>query len=158
MDGKIILQFRGTGGKNLMTEFRVQGSTGIRLGSDPTCEARFDSDALVSPAHCRLDVEPPAIKLTDLNSRHGTFVNQQRVLGSVVLRRGDILHLGAGGPQVEFDFDGSPIPATPPPTPAKVAKKPRSYRLLAVGALILLIAAAVLALYGTALMGATKAL
>jgi hypothetical protein len=157
MDGKIILQFRGTGGKNLMTEFPVQGSTGIRLGSDPTCEASF-VDSLVSPAHCRLDVEPPAVKLTDLNSRHGTFVNQQRVLGSVVLRRGDILHLGAGGPKVEFDFDGSPVPATPPPTPAKVAKKPRSYRLLAVGALILLIAAAVLAFYRTALMGATRAL
>ena len=86
----------------------------------------------------------PAIKLTDLDSRHGTFVNQQRILParSGPAPAADILHLGAGGPEVEeFDFDATPIPATPPPTPAKIAKKPHSYRLLAVGALILLIAA-----------------
>ena len=157
MDGKIILQFRETGGKTTTAQFPIPrpgiGSTAIRLGSNPTCEASFDH-SLVSPAHCRLDVEPPAIKLTDLDSRHGTFVNQQRILGSVVLRRGDILHLGAGGPQVEFDFDSTPIPAAP----AVPAKKPHNYRLLAAGAVLLLIAAAALALYGTALMGAGKAL
>jgi S1-C subfamily serine protease len=118
MERKIVIRFRNGNRKDTSEEFPVDGSSGIRLGRESVCEICFDieRDDVVSRVHCRIDVESPdqpAFKLTDLNSRNGTFVNRQRINGSVVLRPGDIVQLGPGGPEVEFNITGYPLVAKP---------------------------------------------
>ena len=118
MERKIVLRFRNGNRKDTSEEFPVEGQAGIRLGRESVCEVCFDieRDDVVSRVHCRIDVEsadPPAFKLTDLNSRNGTFVNRQRITGSVALRPGDVLQLGPGGPEVEFNTSGYPAVAKP---------------------------------------------
>ncbi|MFN3628682.1 MAG: EAL domain-containing protein [Casimicrobiaceae bacterium] len=54
-----------------------------------------------SRRHARLDEELDGhLRLTDLNSGNGTFVNRQQVHGSILLADGDIIHFGAA----EFRF------------------------------------------------------
>jgi S1-C subfamily serine protease len=111
MERKIILRFRNGSRKNTSEEFPVAGQAGIRLGRESVCEICFDveRDDVVSRVHCRIDVESAdqgVFKLTDLNSRNGTFVNKQRITGSVALRPGDIIQLGPGGPEMEFSTTG----------------------------------------------------
>jgi hypothetical protein len=63
--------------------------------------------------------------VTDLNSRNGTFVNKQRIVGSSVIGPGDLVQFGAGGPEFEFTIDPLPpqfvkatrLAATPVMTP-----------------------------------------
>jgi serine protease Do len=126
MERKIVIHFRNGNRKDTSQEFPVEGQAGIRMGREPVCEICFDieRDDVVSRVHCRVDVEsadPPAFKLTDLNSRNGTFVNRQRITGSVVLRPGDIVQLGPGGPEVEFNISGYPVVAKPTRLASEVA-------------------------------------
>lgn len=50
----------------------------------------------VSALHCRVRVEKgrPALKVTDLSSTNGTFINAQRVVGSAYLAPGSTLAVG----------------------------------------------------------------
>jgi len=117
MERKIVLRFRNGNKKDTSQDFLVDGLDGIRMGREAV-EVCFDieRDDVVSRVHCRIDVESadtPAFKLTDLNSRNGTFVNRQRITGSVALRPGDIIQLGPGGPEVEFTLSGYPAVAKP---------------------------------------------
>jgi pSer/pThr/pTyr-binding forkhead associated (FHA) protein len=36
-------------------------------------------DCLVSRHHCALDIQPPQVRVRDLGSRNGTFLNGQRI-------------------------------------------------------------------------------
>ena len=126
MERKIVIRFRNGSKKDTSEEFPVEGQAGIRMGRESVCEICFDveRDDIVSRVHCRVDVESadqPAFKLTDLNSRNGTFVNRQRITGSVVLRPGDLVQLGPGGPEVEFNISGYPTVAKPTRLATEVA-------------------------------------
>jgi len=126
MESKIVLRYRTGSKQGTSAEFAPASTANIRFGRESVCEASFDAekDDVVSRQHCRIDVQagdPPVCNLTDLGSRNGTFVNRQRISGSVTLRPGDIIQLGAGGPEVEFDLDPRPVVAKPtrladPPT------------------------------------------
>ena len=52
-------------------------------------------DALVSRRHAQLLVAPDGLRLTDLNSRHGTLVNGERMTGARQVRSGDVITLGS---------------------------------------------------------------
>ncbi|MGH7712202.1 MAG: FHA domain-containing protein, partial [Gemmatimonadaceae bacterium] len=68
-------------------------------------------DDLVGRQHARLARDPNdkyRFSVTDLNSRNGTYVNKKRVIGQMWLAPGDVLQLGAGGPEIQFDID--PLP------------------------------------------------
>jgi serine protease Do len=86
----------------------------LLIGRDLAAHVRFDPehDDLVGRQHARI-LQDPADKyrfsIVDLNSRNGTYINQQRVVGTAVLAPGDIVQLGPGGPELQFDFD--PLPA-----------------------------------------------
>lgn len=86
----------------------------LLIGRDLAAHVRFDPehDDLVGRQHARI-LQDPADKyrfsIVDLNSRNGTYINKQRVVGTAALAPGDIVQLGPGGPEFQFDFD--PLPA-----------------------------------------------
>ena len=113
MDQKIILRFRNSSKGGTCQELPVGKFPSVTLGRDPNCEVAFDPDRdeLVSRAHTKIFVLDDNFWIGDLGSRNGTYVNSQRVSGRVKLMPGDIVQLGRGGPEFEFDVDPLPEPA-----------------------------------------------
>jgi S1-C subfamily serine protease len=106
---------------NQVEEFPLERLGEIVIGRDPSAQLRYDSDRddLVGRQHAKIvqdTSDPYTFTIVDLNSRNGTFVNRQRILGSVVIAPGDVLQFGPGGPEIEFDID---------PLPAQLVKKTR---------------------------------
>lgn len=77
----------------------------IVLGRAASAGVRFDAraDAGVGRYHARITPGARAAELvlTDLGSRNGTFVNESRVEAPVIVRSGDIVALGRGGPKFQ---------------------------------------------------------
>ena len=119
MDQKVILRCRTGSKAGTSADFPVKQYRTISIGRDPSCEIAYDPDQddLVSRLHSKITIEagnPPSFVITDFSSRNGTFVNRQRIGGAVKLTPGDLIQLGPGGPEIEFDID--PRPATPKQT------------------------------------------
>ena len=80
-------------------EGRQQGKTipltvrQFLIGREQDCHLRPNSD-LVSRHHCVFTVDDYAIRLRDLGSTNGTFVNGERLQGQVVLKAGDHVSVG----------------------------------------------------------------
>jgi pSer/pThr/pTyr-binding forkhead associated (FHA) protein len=83
----------------------------LHVGRDPTCQIRIESTD-VSRFHCRLRPRSDGCwEIADLGSRNGTFVNDVRVEGRVVLRAGDVIRIGPMGFQVpQDDAERQPAP------------------------------------------------
>lgn len=87
------------------------------VGRDEGCHMRLTSN-LVSRQHCILDVGPHGIRVRDLGSQNGTYVNDVAITEPLLLRAGDILRIGAAVFQVpEADSE------TPKPKSKKSDKK-----------------------------------
>jgi EAL domain-containing protein (putative c-di-GMP-specific phosphodiesterase class I) len=66
----------------------------FRIGRDPASDLSISSGQ-VSKHHALIDEgEDDWLKLVDLNSTNGSFVNRARIQGSAPIREGDILHFG----------------------------------------------------------------
>jgi hypothetical protein len=77
------------------------------IGREQDCHLRPNSE-LVSRHHCVFAVDDFSVRLRDLGSTNGTFVNDHRVRGEVVLNTGDRIRVG------KLDFElvvGEPIAA-----------------------------------------------
>lgn len=97
-------------GRNSGQEVRVPVSKFI-IGRSEDCHLRPHSD-LVSRHHCALLVDEGTVSLRDFNSRNGTFVNGERVVGQVALKDGDRVAVG----QLVFEVHaahGSPAQKQP---------------------------------------------
>jgi pSer/pThr/pTyr-binding forkhead associated (FHA) protein len=72
--------------------------TALEIGREPAASGIVLGEGLagVSRLHCTLRDEDGAIVLVD-HSRHGTFVNGERVAGRARLRAGDRLRIGDPG-------------------------------------------------------------
>jgi WD40 repeat protein len=62
------------------------------IGRDETCDLRLDRTT-VSRKHAQVLLEGDGFKIEDLNSRNGTFHNDQQVQGKVALRHGDRIRI-----------------------------------------------------------------
>ncbi|MGH9935810.1 MAG: FHA domain-containing protein, partial [Blastocatellia bacterium] len=96
----------------------------ITLGRDPASSVRFseETEVMVGRQHARITRNPALPSMffiTDLDSRNGTFVNQQRISGAAVLKPGDVVQCGIGGPEFRFDVEPETdqLKADPPPRP-----------------------------------------
>lgn len=63
------------------------------IGREQDCQLRPNSD-LVSRHHCVFNVDDYTVRLRDLGSTNGTFVNGERIQGQVVLKEGDHVQVG----------------------------------------------------------------
>lgn len=63
------------------------------VGREEDCHIRPNSD-LVSRHHCVFTLDEFTLRLRDLGSTNGTFVNGERIHGAVVLNRGDRVVIG----------------------------------------------------------------
>lgn len=119
MEQKVVLRFRNSSKAGTVAEFPVKQFRTVTIGRDPSCEVAFDSDKddLVSRLHVKITIEagdPLSCEISDFGSRNGTFVNHQRLATTAKLMPGDVVQMGAGGP--EFEFDIEPRPSGPRPT------------------------------------------
>lgn len=146
MDELIIIRRMNAGKPSGNWEFPLLGNRELLIGRDEGCKIRFDDnhDDLVSRRHARINIEsadPVEASITDLGSSNGTFVNRQRVFNTTRLHPGDVVQLGAGGPEFQYDFEPKPaagakatrmadLPAAAPtrqtnvPVPAMAATMP----------------------------------
>lgn len=93
---KLTLSFKG----RVLRVFPLpQGATGI--GSDPACPVHIDSLA-VEPKHARIEVHGQDAILFDMNSKEGTFVNQEKITEHK-LKDNDIIRIGKHTLQYAYD-------------------------------------------------------
>lgn len=94
----------------------------VTLGRAPDCGLRFSpaGDPGVSGHHATIAYHPDGFYIADQQSTNGTFVNGQRV-ESAWLTTGDVIRLGATGPQIRALIESADQPAQettlPPPQP-----------------------------------------
>jgi eukaryotic-like serine/threonine-protein kinase len=64
-------------------EFVFDHATRMVVGRAEDCTLRLNGDepiyGMVSRHHCLLDVNPPEVRVRDLGSRHGTYVNGEKI-------------------------------------------------------------------------------
>ena len=80
------------------------GSSVMRVGRDTGLELRFDPrlDRDVSARHATISWDGERLRVTDLASRNGTYVNGRRIVQPTLLSDGDQVAFGASGPVVEI--------------------------------------------------------
>ncbi len=114
MESRILVKHLHAAKSGQMEEFPVAQKRELTVGRDPSCDVKFDPDNdLVSRRHAKITAsagDPADYTIEDLGSRNGTFVNNQRIFGPVKLNCSDLIRLGPGGP--EFEFDITPRPAS----------------------------------------------
>ncbi len=109
MEPKMILRHRSGTHSGKVDEYPLQSFSAITLGRDASCNVAFDEDRdeVVSRSHAKITAvpgNPNAFRIADLGSRNGTYLNKQRISGEVALSPGDVIQLGPGGPEMEFNL------------------------------------------------------
>jgi pSer/pThr/pTyr-binding forkhead associated (FHA) protein len=104
---RIIVQFLSGGRAGHTEVYPVTRFSSLYLGRDPKCDLRVDAerDAMVSRSHAVIewvddDDGNRQYTLTDLLSSNGTYVNGERIHGTVSLVSGDQVRLGIKGPEL----------------------------------------------------------
>jgi len=72
--------------------FRLRQGAVKTIGRAPGADLILDA-ALVSRVHCRLEASDASVRVVDLSSTNGTFVNGQRI-ETATLTDGDLLRVG----------------------------------------------------------------
>ncbi|MEO6654676.1 MAG: FHA domain-containing protein, partial [Pyrinomonadaceae bacterium] len=98
---------------NQVEEFALKHHNELIFGRDPSATVNYDPDRddLVGRQHAKIErdpADPNGFQLTDLNSTNGTFLNKQKVTGTVKLNIGDSVQFGPGGPEFVFDVEPKP--------------------------------------------------
>jgi predicted component of type VI protein secretion system len=81
----------------------------VVVGRDEDCAVRLNTHE-VSRQHCKLTVSADEIRVKDLGSRNGTFINDQEVKEESALKPGDILRVGPMLFQMETQRPDLPEP------------------------------------------------
>ncbi len=100
---KLVIQSGKLAGKQL-----VIPSKEVLIGRDEGCYIRMGSPE-ISRKHCSLRTTPEGIRVADLGSSNGTWVNDARIVGPTILKPGDYLRVGPA----LFQVEGQKLPAIP---------------------------------------------
>ena len=110
---RIVLRHLSGSKANQVEEFPLAHFRELVIGRDPSATVKYDPDRddLVGRQHAKITQDtsdPTQFLVTDLNSRNGTFVNKQRIVGTARIVPGDSVQFGAGGPEFLFDLEPRP--------------------------------------------------
>src|ERR1044071_755613 len=110
---RIVLRHLTGSKANQVEEFPIHHIKELVLGRDPASTVTYDPDKddLVGRQHARITqdiADATQFTITDLDSRNGTYINKQRIVGTVKIAPGDLIQLGPGGPEVQFDLEPRP--------------------------------------------------
>ncbi|MEJ8641468.1 serine/threonine-protein kinase [Streptomyces sp. MS1.HAVA.3] len=93
----VTVSVSGGGAEPARTEYTYDEPAVCEVGRAPACSIRIGAGhGSVSGRHCRLEIDPPGVRLRDLGSRYGTYVNGRR-LGRLEEHRvadGDEIRIG----------------------------------------------------------------
>jgi len=114
---RMVLRHLSGSKSNQVEEFPLNYFKELTFGRDPSCSVKYDPDRddLVGRQHAKIvqdPSDPTQFIVADLNSRNGTFVNKQRIVGSARIAVGDLIQFGAGGPEFQFDLEPRPQQVT----------------------------------------------
>ena len=114
---RIVLKHLSGSKANQVEEFPLAHVKELILGRDPSSTVKYDPDRddLVGRQHAKITQDPndpSQFIVSDLNSRNGTFLNRQRITGTVRVNPGDVVQLGPGGPEFVFEVEPRPAGAT----------------------------------------------
>lgn len=114
---RIVLKHLSGSKANQVEEFPLNHVKELILGRDPSSTVKYDPDRddLVGRQHAKITQDPndpSQFIVADMNSRNGTFVNRQRITGTVRINPGDVVQLGPGGPEFVFEIEPRPASAT----------------------------------------------
>src|ERR1700746_1475281 len=98
MDVRLVLEQ----GSSRKRHVRLHSSETI-VGRRHDCDLRIKS-AEVSRRHCLLTFHDGCLRVEDLDSVNGTFLNGSRVVGKQVVRPGDYLEIGPARFLVEYEI------------------------------------------------------
>lgn len=102
---------------NQVEEFALKYHNDLIFGREEGATVKFDPDRddLVGRQHAKISRDPNdpnGFLVEDMNSRNGTFLNKQRINGRTKLNPGDLIQLGTGGPEFQFDVEPRPANST----------------------------------------------
>src|SRR5437016_702082 len=99
-------------------KYELKGDKSI-LGRHPDCHVVIEVGA-VSRNHCQIVREGNDLKVEDLGSRNGTFLNEEpeKIAGRRLLKPGDVIRVCEGSFTFQSD---APQPAAPPSQPPPTA-------------------------------------
>jgi len=112
MERIVLRHMSGSKGRQV-EEFPLSHFRELTFGRDPSATVKYDPDRddLVGRQHAKIvqdPADPTQFMVVDLNSRNGTFVNRQRIVGTAKIVPGDTVQFGAGGPEFQFDIEPRP--------------------------------------------------
>ena len=83
----------------------------VHIGRDPWCDLVIERDSQVSGQHCEIEVGKDGLRLRDLNSRNGTFIDGVRIVeahlsvGSKIQIGHTIIEVQGGGDTHALDIE-----------------------------------------------------
>lgn len=90
-------KLKGKGGENAGLEVSISKSRFV-IGTADDCNMRCPSST-ISPHHCEITVRDGKVRLRDMGSESGTFVNDERIESERTIESGDRLRVG----RLEFE-------------------------------------------------------
>jgi pSer/pThr/pTyr-binding forkhead associated (FHA) protein len=95
---------------DLAGKVRPLGYGSFILGRAPDTNIPIPEDPKVSSRHCEITIELAGTYIQDLNSRNGTYVNDERIAKPVRIQGGDIIRVGS----TTLEFSRTTASDTPP--------------------------------------------
>ena len=116
---RMIIKHTSGSKANHVEEFPLNHYSELILGRDSSSTVLYDADRddLVGRQHAKISRDPndpEGFLLEDTGSKNGTFLNGQKLSGVQKIQPGDVVQLGAGGPEFTFDVEPRPQNATKP--------------------------------------------
>lgn len=80
------------------------------IGTEQDCHLRPSSDS-VSRHHCAISIDNFGVRVRDLGSSNGTFLNGTRLVGVQAAQPGDNLKVGILEFKIQFQLEGAEVPS-----------------------------------------------
>jgi RsiW-degrading membrane proteinase PrsW (M82 family) len=98
---KLVLHCEDVPGEVVST--LVSGT--LEIGREASCGVRFSEERRqISRHHARIERTPAGFRITDQGSRNGTWINGRQI-ESAILKHGDSIQLGPGGPRLHVRIE-----------------------------------------------------